>query len=97
MEAARDSVKRGTANDRDADPRRSDPSVEHGTVRQERPVRRLGGRDRGAPNASTTRGSNVDLGNQQSRVVCRLHNLLIELSPGGIAKELNALVTHRTP
>jgi transposase len=33
---------------------------------------------------------NVDIGNQRSRVVCRLHNLLMELSPGGIAKELNA-------
>ena len=33
---------------------------------------------------------NIDIGNQRSRVVCRLHNLLMELSPGGIAKELNA-------
>src|SRR5919106_300079 len=33
---------------------------------------------------------NVDIGNQRSRVVCRLHSLLMELSPGGIAKELNA-------
>jgi len=33
---------------------------------------------------------NVDIGNQRSRVVCRLHNVLMELSPGGIAKELNA-------
>lgn len=33
---------------------------------------------------------NVDIGNQRSRVVCRLHSLLMELSPGGISKELNA-------
>ena len=33
---------------------------------------------------------NVDIGSQRSRVVCRLHSPLMELSPGGIAKELNA-------
>jgi len=33
---------------------------------------------------------NVDIGKHRTRVVCRLHNLLMELSPGGIAKELNA-------
>jgi transposase len=33
---------------------------------------------------------NVDIGNQRSRVVCRLHSRLMELSAGGIAKELNA-------
>ncbi len=33
---------------------------------------------------------NIDIGNQRTRVVCRLHNLVMELSPGGIAKELNA-------
>lgn len=33
---------------------------------------------------------NVDIGNQRSRVVCRLHSLCMELSPGGITKELNA-------
>ena len=33
---------------------------------------------------------NIDIGSHRSRVVCRLHNLLMELSPGGIAKELNA-------
>ena len=33
---------------------------------------------------------NIDLGKQRTRVVCRLHNLIMELSPGGIAKELNA-------
>jgi transposase len=33
---------------------------------------------------------NIDIGAHRTRVVCRLHNLLMELSPGGIAKELNA-------
>ena len=33
---------------------------------------------------------NIDIGKQRTRVVCRLHNLIMELSPGGIAKELNA-------
>jgi transposase len=33
---------------------------------------------------------NIDIGNHRTRVVCRLHNLVMELSPGGIAKELNA-------
>jgi transposase len=33
---------------------------------------------------------NTDLGNQRSRVVSRMHALLAELSPGGIAKEINA-------
>jgi transposase len=32
---------------------------------------------------------NTDIGNQRTRVVCRLHALLAELAPGGIAKELN--------
>jgi transposase len=32
---------------------------------------------------------NIDIGNHRTRVVCRLHNLLMELAPGGIAKELN--------
>jgi transposase len=31
---------------------------------------------------------NSDLGRQRSRVVCRLHSLIAELSPGGIAKEM---------
>ena len=31
---------------------------------------------------------NIDLGNQRTRVVCRLHALLAELAPGGMAKEL---------
>ena len=31
---------------------------------------------------------NVDLGSHRTRVVCRLHALLAELVPGGIAKEL---------
>ena len=31
---------------------------------------------------------NSDLGRQRSRVVCRLHSLFAELSPGGIAKEM---------
>jgi transposase len=31
---------------------------------------------------------NMDLGTQRQRVVCRLHSLLSELAPGGIAKEL---------
>jgi transposase len=34
---------------------------------------------------------NIDIGNHRTRVVCRLHNLLMELAPGGIATELNAL------
>jgi transposase len=33
---------------------------------------------------------NTDIGNQRSRVVSRMHSLLAELSPGGIAKEINA-------
>ena len=33
---------------------------------------------------------NIDIGKHRTRVVCRLHNLIMELSPGGIAKELNA-------
>jgi len=33
---------------------------------------------------------NIDIGKHRTRVVCRLHNLVMELSPGGIAKELNA-------
>jgi transposase len=31
---------------------------------------------------------NSDLGRQRSRVICRLHSLLAELVPGGIAKEM---------
>jgi transposase len=31
---------------------------------------------------------NSDLGRQRSRVVCRLHSLFAELSPGGIAKQM---------
>jgi transposase len=33
---------------------------------------------------------NTDIGNHRTRVVCRLHAALAELSAGGIAKELNA-------
>lgn len=33
---------------------------------------------------------NIDIGSHRTRVVCRLHNVLMELVPGGIAKELNA-------
>ena len=33
---------------------------------------------------------NIDIGSHRTRVVCRLHNALMELAPGGIAKELNA-------
>jgi transposase len=33
---------------------------------------------------------NIDLGSHRTRVVCRLHALLAELAPGGIAKELYA-------
>src|SRR6478672_2173790 len=32
---------------------------------------------------------NIDIGNQRSRVVCRVHSLLAELAGGGIAKEIN--------
>jgi transposase len=33
---------------------------------------------------------NTDIGDQRCRVVSRLHALLVELAPGGIAKEINA-------
>lgn len=33
---------------------------------------------------------NTDIGDQRCRVVSRMHSLLIELAPGGIAKEINA-------
>jgi transposase len=33
---------------------------------------------------------NRDIGSQRQRVVCRLHSLVQELAPGGIAKEMNA-------
>src|SRR4029450_5131259 len=33
---------------------------------------------------------NIDIGNHRTRVVCRLHNTMMELAPGGLAKELNA-------
>jgi transposase len=33
---------------------------------------------------------NIDIGTHRTRVVCRLHNVLMELAAGGIAKELNA-------
>jgi transposase len=33
---------------------------------------------------------NIDIGSHRTRVVCRLHNMLMELAAGGIAKELNA-------
>lgn len=33
---------------------------------------------------------NIDIGKHRTPVVCQLHNLIMELSPGGIAKELNA-------
>jgi transposase len=33
---------------------------------------------------------NTDIGDQRCRLVSRLHALLIELAPGGIAKEINA-------
>jgi hypothetical protein len=31
---------------------------------------------------------NMDIGNQGTRVVCRLHAMLAELAPGGFAKEM---------
>ena len=37
---------------------------------------------------------NVDIGRERTRLVCRLHNALSELSPGGIAKEINASDVH---
>ena len=48
---------------------------------------------------------NTDIGDQRCRLVSRMHSLLIELAPGGIAKEINASdvdaflagVTPRTP
>src|SRR5918994_1112777 len=33
---------------------------------------------------------NIDIGNHRTRVVCRLHNTVMELAPGGNAKELYA-------
>jgi hypothetical protein len=33
---------------------------------------------------------NIDIGKHRTRMVCRLHNVLMELAAGGIAKELNA-------
>lgn len=33
---------------------------------------------------------NTDIGDRRTQVVCRLHSLLVELAPGGIAKEINA-------
>jgi hypothetical protein len=33
---------------------------------------------------------NIDIGSHRTRVVCRLHNAVMELTPGGIAKELYA-------
>ena len=33
---------------------------------------------------------NLDIGDRRTQVVCRLHALLVELAPGGIAKEINA-------
>jgi transposase len=33
---------------------------------------------------------NIDIGNQRTRLVCRMHALVAELVPGGIAKEINA-------
>jgi transposase len=38
---------------------------------------------------------NVDLGRARNRTACRLHALLAELIPGGIAKEINALSAQR--
>ena len=33
---------------------------------------------------------NIDIGSQRTRLVCRMHALVAELAPGGIAKEINA-------
>ena len=33
---------------------------------------------------------NTDIGDQRCRLVSRMHSLLVELAPGGIAKEINA-------
>jgi transposase len=33
---------------------------------------------------------NMDIGDRRTQVVCRMHALLVELAPGGIAKEINA-------
>ena len=33
---------------------------------------------------------NIDIGNRRTQVVCRMHSLLVELAPGGIAKQINA-------
>jgi transposase len=38
---------------------------------------------------------NTDIGSQRTRVVCRMHSLLAELVPGGIAKEINAFDVDR--
>lgn len=33
---------------------------------------------------------NIDIGNQRTRLVCRMHALLLELDPGGMTKEMYA-------
>jgi transposase len=33
---------------------------------------------------------NIDIGNQRTRLVCRMHALLLELAPGGMTKEMYA-------
>ena len=38
---------------------------------------------------------NIDIGRERTRLVCRLHAQLAELSPGGIAKELNTSDAYR--
>jgi transposase len=38
---------------------------------------------------------NMDIGNQRSRVVSRLHAMLIELRPGGLSREIKASDVHR--
>ena len=77
----------------------------HRPVEQDRPERRaVGGDHRAAARRRCVRSlpvghgevlrllakRNIDIGDQRSRLVCRLHALLVELAPGGIAKEINA-------
>ena len=83
----------------------ADPAAGHGPDEQERPQRRPVGRDHRAADPRVCDRSdavghsevlrllakrNIDIGDQRTRLVCRMHALLVELAAGGIAKEINA-------
>ena len=55
-------------------------------VRELRPVERVGHSEI----LRLLAKRNKDIGNQRTRVVARLHALLLELDPGGISKKINA-------